>query len=56
MSVQHTFVYPTVTQVGPQQPAVTRERPGGPTQRELVLASLLRCPEDRSSARARKGA
>jgi hypothetical protein len=64
MSLQHVFVYPKVTEVGHAQPTVTavtprsvaRRRLDRPTQREMVMASLLRCPEQTSAANATKRA
>jgi hypothetical protein len=54
MSLQHEFAYPKVSEIRPAPPAVPRRRATRSTQRELVLASLLRCPGDRSSAEGRK--
>jgi hypothetical protein len=54
MSLQHEFSYPKVTEIRPALPAAPRRRVSRPTQRELVLASLLRCPEGRFSTEGRK--
>jgi hypothetical protein len=54
MSLQHEFSYPKVTEIRPTLPSVPRRRVRRSTQRELVVASLLRCPEDRSSTEGRK--
>jgi len=62
MSSQHVFVYPKVTEIGRMQraviantpPTATRRRLDRLTQRELVTASLLRCPDQVFSATARK--
>ena len=55
MSTQHHVNHPKsmgTAGAGPRRPA-QRVRP---SQRDLVLASLVRCPEHRSSTAARKGA
>jgi len=62
MRMHHEFSFPTVVEIRRQTPdsgpAPTVRRLGRPTQRHLVQASLLRCPdvagspEDRTSGRA----
>jgi hypothetical protein len=62
MSLEHVFAYPRVTEIARRHPAVIAHTARGaeardrPTQREMVVASLLRCPGQTHSAKARKRA
>jgi hypothetical protein len=53
----HVFSYPVVREVRPTSPpapaAATRRIPRGATQRDLVQASLLRCPRSDRAMRQR---
>jgi hypothetical protein len=48
----HTFAYPTVTEIRPALAGTPDPR--RPTQRELVVASLLRCPAGTVATNARR--
>jgi hypothetical protein len=51
-AMQHRFSYPSVTEVRPVQPAPPMpSNPDRRSQRELVLASLLRCSLKQASKR-----
>jgi hypothetical protein len=46
--MDHHFSFPTVTEILPTRPAPAPPRPPAVSQRELVRASLMRCPESRT--------
>jgi hypothetical protein len=54
MSTHNQLVHPKVPKRRPSVPTETARRFVGPSQRDLVLASLVRCPEGRLSATGRK--
>jgi hypothetical protein len=56
MSTHNDVVHPKVA-AGPSRDPEVETRPSAPpAQRDLVLASLLRCPDHRTSATGSKGA
>jgi hypothetical protein len=51
MTIHHEYMRPKVTEIRITRPTGPAQGAARPTQRDLVLASLLRCPGPRSARR-----